>query len=167
MFILVDEGWYGLTAVLNVCILKRIQTPHCWFWVLRPLQAVGQAAEYKFKSKFEPVPVIWQSLPKAIPETIKGLTAKSNAKLLELQSGMGWTGKHKHSVFQSLQQSLLAAGLLVENVIPLLLFWLESPQGFHLGCAHTVFWVPVWYTWWTVWRPWPYGGQYAASVSNT
>ena len=35
---------------------------------VNPLQPVGQAAEFKFKSKFEPLPVIWQSLPKAIPE---------------------------------------------------------------------------------------------------
>ena len=42
-------------------------------WVseqLKPLQPVGQAAEFKFDSKLEPLPVIWQStwLPKAIPE---------------------------------------------------------------------------------------------------
>ena len=35
---------------------------------IKPLQPVGQAAEFKFESKFEPLPVIWQSLPKAIPE---------------------------------------------------------------------------------------------------
>ena len=35
---------------------------------IKPLQPVGQAAEFKFESKFEPMPVIWQSLPKAIPE---------------------------------------------------------------------------------------------------
>ena len=35
---------------------------------MKPLQSIGQAAEFKFESKFEPLPVIWQSLPKAIPE---------------------------------------------------------------------------------------------------
>ena len=35
---------------------------------IKPLQLVGQAAEFKFESKFEPLPVIWQSLPKAVPE---------------------------------------------------------------------------------------------------
>ena len=35
---------------------------------IKPLQPVGQAAEFKFESKFEPLQVIWQSLPKAIPE---------------------------------------------------------------------------------------------------
>ena len=51
--------------------LKRIQTPHSLFRDLeqiKPFQLVGQAAEFKFESKIEPLPVIWQSLPKAIPE---------------------------------------------------------------------------------------------------
>ena len=28
----VDVGWYWLTTVLNFGVLKRIQTPHSWFW---------------------------------------------------------------------------------------------------------------------------------------
>ena len=37
------------------------------------------------------------------------------------------TGKHKHRVFQSLLQLLLAAtGLLEENMLPLLWYWLSS-----------------------------------------
>ena len=35
---------------------------------IKPLQPIGQAAEFKFESKFEPLQVIWQSLPKAVPE---------------------------------------------------------------------------------------------------
>ena len=35
---------------------------------IKPLQPVGQAAEFKFESKFEPLPVIWQSLLKANPK---------------------------------------------------------------------------------------------------
>ena len=35
---------------------------------IKPLQPIGQAAEFKFMSKFEPLPVVWQSLPNAIPE---------------------------------------------------------------------------------------------------
>ena len=31
---LVDEGGYWLTAVLNICVLERIQTAHSWFWDL-------------------------------------------------------------------------------------------------------------------------------------
>ena len=34
---------------------------------IKPLELVGQAAEFKFESKFEPLPVTWQSLLKAIP----------------------------------------------------------------------------------------------------
>ena len=62
------EGWYRLTAVLlNSGILKRIQTPYSLlnfilgFWrrqyLYNPFK-IGQAAEFKFESKFEPLPVI-------------------------------------------------------------------------------------------------------------
>ena len=43
-------------------------------WVSDEIQSrlnlynIGQAAQLKFESKFKPLPVIWQSLPKAIPE---------------------------------------------------------------------------------------------------
>ena len=53
---------------------------------IKPLQSVGQAAEFKF----EPLPVIWKSLPKAIPDSrrqSKVLTAKSMAVLLGQRSG--------------------------------------------------------------------------------
>ena len=75
---LVGEGWYQLTAVLSThsCpqILKRIQTPHSllnysgFSEQIQRLQPIGQAAEFKFESKFKPLQVIWQSLPKAVPE---------------------------------------------------------------------------------------------------
>ena len=42
---------------------------------------MGQAAEFKFESKFKPLQVIWQLLPKAIPEG-KQVTAKSKPELL-------------------------------------------------------------------------------------
>ena len=35
---------------------------------IKALQPFGQATEFKFESNFEPLPVIWQSLLKAIPE---------------------------------------------------------------------------------------------------
>ena len=50
--------------------LKRIQnsTQMIGFWNFRAdktvLQPVGQAAEFKFESKFKPLLVIWQSLLK-------------------------------------------------------------------------------------------------------
>ena len=48
--------------------LKRIQTPYRLFWDIRRSRLVDQEAEYKFESTFEPLPVIWQSPLKAIPE---------------------------------------------------------------------------------------------------
>ena len=66
-----DEGWYRLFTVFKFGVLKRIQTPDSWFWDIgadESIQTVGQVAELKFESKFEPLPVIWQSLPKAVPE---------------------------------------------------------------------------------------------------
>ena len=56
-------------------------------------------------------------------------TARSMAKLLEKCSGTAWAGlrgEHKHRVFPSLLQLLLATtGSLDSNMIPLLLFWLS------------------------------------------
>ena len=49
----------------------KIQTPHNLFRDFRAdktFTTVGQAAEFKFESKFNPLPVIWKSLPRAIPE---------------------------------------------------------------------------------------------------
>ena len=37
---------------------------------IKPLQLVGQAAEFKFESKFEPLPVIWQSLRRLFQKVI-------------------------------------------------------------------------------------------------
>ena len=106
---LVDEGWYRLTTVLNFGIfnrpVKRIQTPHRLFRHIRAdktLTTSWSGAEFKFESKFKPLPIIWQLLPKAIPEEqSKVLTAKSNAKLLWQRSCTAWagqTGMHKHRV---------------------------------------------------------------------
>ena len=114
--------------------LKRIQTPHSLFWdfgadkTSTRLQPVGQAAEFKFESKFEPLPPAAVHLainPKGYSRRqSKVLTAKSMAKLLGGRSGTawaGWTGKHKHRAFPSRLQSLRAATcLLEENVLPLL-----------------------------------------------
>ena len=57
-----------------------------WFWrqreAIKPLQLVGQAAEFKFESKFEPLPVIWQSLPRLFQKVIEGLEGKINGQAL-------------------------------------------------------------------------------------
>ena len=44
----ISNGLYTVFAVVSEAI--------------KPLQLVGQVAEFKFESKFEPMPVIWQSL---------------------------------------------------------------------------------------------------------
>ena len=60
----IDSPLSSISAVSTD--LKRIQTRHRLFWDFGA--GVGHAAEFKFESKFEPLPVIWQLLPKAIPE---------------------------------------------------------------------------------------------------
>ena len=107
--------------------LKRIQTPQSLlrdFRVDKPLQLVGQAAEFKFEYKLEPGPVIWPSLPKATPEDNQGFDSKSMAKLLGPRSGTvcaGRTGEHKHRAIPSRLQSLRAAtGSLEQKLLPLL-----------------------------------------------
>ena len=48
------------------------------------MQLVGQArvAEFKFESKFEPLPVIWQSLRRLFQKVIEGLEGKINGQAL-------------------------------------------------------------------------------------
>ena len=48
----------------------------------KPLQLVGQAAEFKFESKFEPLQVIWQSLQRLFQKVIEGLEGKINCQTL-------------------------------------------------------------------------------------
>ena len=95
---------------------------------IKPLQPIGQAEEFKFESKFEPLPTSASHLA-ITPEGYsrrqsKDLTAISMAKLLGPRSGSacaGRTGEHKHRAFPSRRQSLRAAtGSLEENVLPLL-----------------------------------------------
>ena len=71
---------------------------------IKPLQPVGQAAEFKFESKFKPLPSAGHLA--ITPEGYsrrqsKDLTAKSMAKLLGQHSGTAWagrTGEHEHSL---------------------------------------------------------------------
>ena len=117
----VDEVWNNLTAVLNFGVLKRIQTPqfielHCGVSEqIKPLQPIGQAADFKFESKFEPLLTSAGHLAITLEgysrRQSKVLTAKSTAKLLGPRSGTAWagrTGEHKHRAFPSRRQSLLA-----------------------------------------------------------
>ena len=133
---LVDESWYQLTNVLISAFstdLKRIQTPYTLFWDFgpdKPLHQVYNPLVRMHSSSLSPsslLPVIWQSLTKAIPEDNRKFDCKINGKalgtaLLHSLGGLGG-GKHKHRVFPSLWQSLLdAASLLEENVLLLLPF---------------------------------------------
>ena len=47
---------------------------------IKHLQLVGQAAEFKFESKFEPLLVIWQSLRRLFQKVIEGLAGKINCQ---------------------------------------------------------------------------------------
>ena len=96
---------------------------------INPLQPVGQAANFKFQVESKLSIFIWQSLPKANPDSrrqLKFLTAEAMVKLLGQHSCTAWTvqtGEHKNrvSVFPILLQSLLAGtGSLEGNVLPLL-----------------------------------------------
>ena len=49
---------------------------------IKTLQLVGQAAEFKFESKFEPLPVIWESLRRLFQKVIEGLEGKINGQAL-------------------------------------------------------------------------------------
>ena len=48
----------------------------------KPLQLVGQAAQFKFESKFEALPVIWQSLRRLFQKEIEGFEGKINGQAL-------------------------------------------------------------------------------------
>ena len=49
---------------------------------MKPLQLVGQAAEFKFESLFELQQVIWQSLQRLFQKAIEGLEGKINCQAL-------------------------------------------------------------------------------------
>ena len=48
----------------------------------KPLQLVGQVSEFKFESKFEPLPVIWRSLRRLFQNIIEDLEGKINGQAL-------------------------------------------------------------------------------------
>ena len=98
---------------------------------IKPLQPIGQAAEFKFESKFKPLPTNAGRLAITLEDYArrqsKYLTAKSMAKLLGPRSGrlrpalpsrrrastnrvfLSRTGEHKHRAFPSRQQSVSVA----------------------------------------------------------
>ena len=50
-------------------------------------QPIGQAAEFKFESKFEPLLVIWQSLPKAVPKDNRRFREQNQTREAYFPSG--------------------------------------------------------------------------------
>ena len=57
---------------------------------IKSLQLVGQAAEFKFEFKFEPLQIIWQSLRRLFQKVIEGLGGKINGQALGVA--------HRHSL---------------------------------------------------------------------
>ena len=49
---------------------------------MKPLQLVGQVAEFKFESKFWPLPVIWQFLWRLFHKVIEGWEGKISSQAL-------------------------------------------------------------------------------------
>ena len=47
---------------------------------IKPLQLVGQAPEFNYESKCEPLQVIWRSLQRLFQKVIKGLEGKINGQ---------------------------------------------------------------------------------------
>ena len=90
---------------------------------IKPLQLDGQAAEFKFESKFEPLPVIWQSLRRLFQKTIEGLEGKINGQALgaALWLFLRWSDWREQT--QGISKLATAAtGSLEENMLPLLLY---------------------------------------------
>ena len=50
---------------------------------IKPLQLVGQVAEFKFDSRCEPLQVIWQYLRRLFQKVIEALEGKINGQALE------------------------------------------------------------------------------------
>ena len=130
----------SIFAFQNSTDLRRVQTPYSLFrdfgadkTYTTQWSGVNAAVDFKFESKFKAYFKPHASHLAITPEghsrrQLKVLTAKSIAELLEhclsAKSGTalaGWMGKHKHKVFPSQLQSLLAmTGSLEEKLSPLL-----------------------------------------------
>ena len=74
---------------------------------MKPLKLVGQAAEIKSESKFEPLQVIWISLPKAIPEDNRRFWLQSSVDRALAPLGRVWRASTNTGRFQA---AAVAAG---------------------------------------------------------
>ena len=88
----------------------------CDFRGNKPLQRVGQAAGFKFESKFEPLPVIWQSLRRLFQQkVILGLEGKINSQALGavLLHCLGWLDGRAQTQGVSKQATVAAGSYLL------------------------------------------------------
>ena len=76
---------------------------------IKLLQLVGQAAEFKFESKFEPLPVIWQSLRRLFQKVIEGLEGKINGQALGATLRLCLRGSDGRAKTQGVSESAAVA----------------------------------------------------------
>ena len=76
---------------------------------IKPLQLVGQVAEFKFEAKFEPLQVIWQSLRRLFQKTIEGLEDKINGQALGAALRLCLRGSDGRAQTQGVSESAAVA----------------------------------------------------------
>ena len=76
---------------------------------LKPSQLVGQAAQFKFESKLEPLQVIWQSLRMLFQKVIEGLEGKINGQALGAALRHGWRRSDGRAQTQGVSESAAVA----------------------------------------------------------
>ena len=107
------ELQHGIAIFLaSVTDMKRVQTPHnlcCDFGGIKPLPLVGQVAKFKFESKFEPLPVIWQSLRRLFQKVIEGLEGKINGQALRAALRLCLRGSDGRAQTQGVSESAAVA----------------------------------------------------------
>ena len=79
---------------------------------LKSLQPVGQAPEFKFAYKFKPKLVIWQSLPKTIPEDNRRFWLQNQWPSLWGSKSTAWADqivKHQQTALNGVSELAAAA----------------------------------------------------------
>ena len=76
---------------------------------IKTLQLVAQAADFKFESKFEPMPVIWQSLQRLFQKVIEGLEGKINGQALGASLRLCLRGSDGRAQAQGVSESAAVA----------------------------------------------------------
>ena len=76
---------------------------------IKPLQLIGQAAEFEYESKCEPLPVIWRSLQRLFQKVIKGLEGKINCQALGAALGLCLRGPDRRAQTQGVSESAAVA----------------------------------------------------------